>query len=56
MNTSPDRDLTSPQQRIAKIADRSGANSVLGPFISGAAPELIAASEQVRTPAGREAR
>ncbi|MGJ3560061.1 HD domain-containing protein [Streptomyces sp. INA 01156] len=47
MTTTPDGGRTTAEERVAEIADRYGANSVVGRFIRRAAPKILASVERV---------
>ncbi len=47
MTTTPDGESTTAQERVAEIAGRYGALSVVGRFIRRASPEIFAAVERV---------
>jgi hypothetical protein len=47
MTTTPHGGRTTAQERVSEIADRYGADSVVGRFIRRAAPEIFVAVERV---------
>lgn len=51
MTTTPDGNVTTAEARIAEIRGRYGDDSVVGPFIQRATPEIHASAWQVRVAA-----
>ncbi len=47
MTTTPDGGRTTAWERVAEIADRYGADSVVGRFIRRAAPEVFSSVERI---------
>jgi hypothetical protein len=47
MTTTPDGGRTTAQERVAEIASRYGADSVVGRFIRRAAPEIFSSVERI---------